>query len=112
LDKVNHNKLIASWCLFEGAQSAFTPVIMTLVFAPYFANYVAATPLTGAIQWSHAIVIAGIILLFVAPVIGFISDLTARKKIWLATFSLICMCSSMLLWYAAPHSMHVWQILA
>lgn len=110
--QTNQPKLIASWCLYEAAQSAFTPVIMTLVFAPYFANYVAATPLIGAIQWSHAIVIAGIILLLIAPIIGFISDITARKKGWLFAFTILCICSSTLLWFAKPHTTHVSQVLA
>lgn len=108
---LNQNKLIVSWCLYEGAQSAFAPVIMTLVFAPYFARFVAPTPLEGAIQWSHAMVFAGIVLLLLAPVIGFISDFTGKKKIWLIFFTLLCMISSALLWYANPHTSHVFQIL-
>ena len=77
---LNQNKLIASWCLYEGAQSAFAPVIMTLVFAPYFARFVAPTPLEGAIQWSHAMVIAGIIFFCSRLLLALFPILLAKKK--------------------------------
>ncbi len=112
MPELNQKKLITSWCLYEGAQSAFTPIILSLVFAPYFARFVASTPLQGAIQWSHAIIIAGLILFILAPLIGFISDITAKKKIWLIVFTLSCAFSSALLWISKPHSVYTLETLA
>ena len=48
-----------SWCFFDWANSAFPTVIVTFVFAAYFAKGVAANPTEGTTLWGTALSLSG-----------------------------------------------------
>ncbi len=93
---------VIAWSLFDFANSAFTTVIVTFVFAAYFAQGVASDPTTGGSQWSLAMGIAGLIIAVTSPVFGAIADQTGRRKPWLAGVSVMCVIATALLWYVRP----------
>jgi MFS transporter, UMF1 family len=95
-------KPVAAFCMYDFANSAFTTIIITFVFATYFAQGVAADPTTGGAQWSFAVAAAGIVIALLSPVLGAIADQTGRRKPWLMAFSVLCVTSTAMLWYAAP----------
>lgn len=95
-------RAVAAWCVYDWANSAFPTVITTFVFATYFAQAVATDPIAGAAQLGHALTIAGLIVAIVSPLAGSIADLTGRRKLWLATFSLVTVLATAALWYARP----------
>lgn len=98
---------IIAWSLFDFANSAFTTIIVTFVFAAYFAQGVAADPTTGGSQWSLAMGIAGLIIAVISPVFGAIADQTGRRKPWLACVSVVCVIATALLWYVRPEAADV-----
>lgn len=93
---------VIAWSLFDFANSAFTTIIVTFVFAAYFAQGVASDPTTGGSQWSLAMGIAGLIIAVISPVFGAIADQTGRRKPWLAGVSVICVIATAALWYVRP----------
>lgn len=93
---------VIAWSLFDFANSAFTTIIVTFVFAAYFAQGVAADATTGGSQWSLAMGLAGLIIAVISPVLGAIADQTGRRKPWLAAVSVICVIATALLWYVRP----------
>jgi UMF1 family MFS transporter len=95
-------KPVAAFCMFDFANSAFTTIIITFVFATYFAQGIAADPTTGGAQWSFGMAAAGIIIAVLSPMMGAIADQTGRRKPWLATVSIICVISTAMLWFAGP----------
>lgn len=95
-------KPIAAFCMFDFANSAFTTIIITFVFATYFAQGIAADPTTGGAQWSFGMAAAGIIIAVLSPIMGAIADQTGRRKPWLAAVSIICVISTAMLWFAEP----------
>lgn len=95
-------KPVAAFCLFDFANSAFTTIIITFVFATYFTQGVAADPTTGGAQWSFAMAVAGIGIAILSPVLGAIADQTGRRKPWLMVFSVICVITTALLWFTEP----------
>ena len=95
-------KPVIAFCLFDFANSAFTTIVVTFVFATYFANGIAADPNTGGAQWSLAMAAAGIVIAVLSPILGAIADQTGRRKPWLLAVSVICVTSTALLWYAKP----------
>ncbi len=98
---------VIAWSLFDFANSAFTTIIVTFVFAAYFAQGVAADPTTGGSQWSLAMGIAGLIIAVISPVFGAIADQTGRRKPWLAGVSVVCVIATALLWYVRPDAADV-----
>lgn len=95
-------KGIWSWMLFDWAAQPFHTLILTFIFAPYFASHVAANPVDGQANWGYAAGIAGIIIAFLAPVLGAISDATGPRKPWIAALSALAIIGSFALWWAVP----------
>ena len=93
---------LAAWCLYDFANSAFTTIVITFVFATYFATGIAADPTIGAAQWSLAMAIAGILIAVLSPILGAIADQTGRRKPWLLGVSIMCVTATALLWFAEP----------
>ncbi len=91
-----------SWCFFDWANSAFPTVIVTFVFAAYFAKGIAATPTEGTTQWGIALSLSGLAIALISPVVGAIADRRGARKPWLAGFTVLCILCSAMLWYARP----------
>jgi UMF1 family MFS transporter len=98
---------VVAWSLFDFANSAFTTIIVTFVFAAYFAQGVAADDTTGAAQWSLAMGLAGFVIAVISPIAGAIADQTGRRKPWLAGVSVICVVATVLLWFVRPDAADV-----
>ena len=102
-DPINPGHLpLAAWCLFDFANSAFTTIVITFVFATYFATGIATDADVGAAQWSLAMAISGVFIAILSPVFGAIADQTGRRKPWLLWVSIICVAATSLLWFAEP----------
>jgi UMF1 family MFS transporter len=91
-----------SWALYDWANSAFSAVIVTFVFATYFSQAVAADPVSGTAQWGWAMSASGIAIALISPVLGAIADAGGRRKPWLLAFTAITVVGCCLLWYARP----------
>ena len=95
-------RALYSWCFFDWANSAFPTVIVTFVFAAYFAKAVAANPTEGTTLWGTALSLSGLAIAVGSPIIGAIADRRGARKPWLAGFSLICILCSSMLWFTEP----------
>jgi UMF1 family MFS transporter len=98
---------VIAWSLFDFANSAFTTIIVTFVFAAYFAEGVAVDANTGGAQWSLAMGLAGLIIAVVSPLMGAIADQTGRRKPWLAGVSIVCVIATAALWFVRPDAADV-----
>lgn len=95
-------KGIWSWMLFDWAAQPFHTLILTFIFAPYFASQVAPDPVTGQAQWGYAVALGGIIIAIMSPIFGAISDATGPRKPWIAGFSVLAIIGAFLLWNVVP----------
>jgi UMF1 family MFS transporter len=95
-------KGIYGWMLFDWAQQPFHTLIITFVFAPYFASAVAPDPATGQSLWGYAAGIGGLVIALTSPVFGAIADATGPRKPWIFFFSLVGVVGCWMLWYATP----------
>jgi MFS transporter, UMF1 family len=102
---------IWGWMFFDWAQQPFHTLIITFVFAPYFAASVAPDAATGQALWGWATGIGGLIIAFSSPVLGAIADTTGPRKPWIFAFSIIGVIACWLLWYATPGTEHMGWIL-
>ena len=95
-------KPVIAFCLYDFANSAFTTIIITFVFATYFSSGIAADPTTGGAQWSFAMAAAGLAIAILSPIFGAIADQSGRRKPWILVLSIICVIATAMLWYARP----------
>jgi UMF1 family MFS transporter len=93
---------IWSWMLFDWAQQPFHTLIITFVFAPYFAAHVASDPARGQELWGYAAGIGGLLIALSSPVLGAIADATGPRKPWIAFFSIVGFIGCWMLWWAVP----------
>lgn len=91
-----------SWAIYDWANSSFSVVVITFVFATYFSQAIAPDPVTGTAQWAGAITISGIVVILTAPVVGAMTDANGRRKPWLFLFTAATVAGCFALWFATP----------
>jgi UMF1 family MFS transporter len=97
-------KGIWGWMLFDWAQQPFHTLIITFVFAPYFAASVAPDAARGQELWGYATGIGGLLIALSSPVLGAIADASGPRKPWIFLFSILGVIGCWMLWYAMPAS--------
>ena len=90
--------------LFDWAAQPYHTLLVTFIFAPYFASNVAENPVIGQTQWGYATAIAGIIIAIFSPILGAIADATGPRKPWIFAFSVVAILASFALWSALPNT--------
>src|SRR6202158_4109113 len=87
---------VISWIFFDWAAQPYFTLIMTFVFAPYFATHVASDPASGQALWGFATASAGVMIALMSPVLGAIADASGRRKPWIAAFGALLVIGSWL----------------
>ena len=77
-------KKIFNFALYDFANSAFTTIIITFVFATYFAKQIAPNPVLGQSYWGWTIGITGFAVAIIGPIAGSFAD---KNKL---PFPLLC----------------------
>lgn len=90
------------WALFDWANSPFTTLIITFVFATYFAQGVVGDPVEGQAMWSTAMALAGLAIALLAPFLGAVADASGARKPWILALTLLCAGATAGLWFVAP----------
>jgi MFS transporter, UMF1 family len=88
--RLPNKREILSWCFFDFANSAFTTIIITIVYSVYFRNIIAAGRTDGDRLWALGNTISQILVLLSAPLLGAIADFSASKKKFLFVSYLLC----------------------
>jgi len=85
MPKKASNREIASWCLYDFGDSAFTTLIVTVSYALYFRGVVATSlGARASFYWGLSIATSMAIVALLAPVLGAAADAAGRKKTFLA----------------------------
>ena len=95
-------KKIFNFALYDFANSAFTTIIITFIFATYFAKQIAPNPTLGQSYWGWTIGLVGFLVAVVGPLIGSFADKKNKIIFFLRLFSLLCIFFTALLWFAKP----------
>ena len=93
---------LLAWCSFDWANSSYPTVVITFVFAAYFATAVAETPEIGTAQWGQALALSGLAVAILAPIFGALADQGGRRKPWIGAFTITAVLSAAALWWIEP----------
>jgi len=86
---------------YDFANSAFTTVMVTVVFSVFFVNSIAAgRPEGGEWYWSLAVSISMTLAAIAAPILGAMADYSHSKKKFLFVFTYLTIASTALLFFA------------
>ncbi len=93
---------IWGWMLFDWAAQPYHTLMVTFIFAGYFAAEVAPDPVTGQTWWGWMLTISGLTLAVCAPILGSVADASGPRKPWIVLFSIMAIVGAFYLWFALP----------
>lgn len=91
----SNRRAVWGWALYDFANSPFTTLVVTFIYATYFARVIA--PEHGDAMWARAVSISAIIVAVLAPLLGAVADRRGRRKPLLLFFTVVCIAGSALL---------------
>lgn len=95
-------RALVGWVLFDWAAQPYYTLVLTFLFAPYFATAVVGDAARGQTLWGYAAAVAGILVAVGSPLLGAFADGRGRRKPWIALFSLLLAGGLATLWLAVP----------
>lgn len=87
------------WTLYDFANTSYSIVVVTFLFAVYFKQTVVEGKPVGDFYWSIGTSVSMLVTAIISPILGAIADYSAGKKRFLLFFTLICIISTMLLYF-------------
>lgn len=90
------------WVMFDWATQPFYTLVLTFLFAPYFAATFIGDATRGQEIWGYTTAFAGLIVALISPVLGSIADAAGRRKPWIAVSSAALVAGLFGLWFAEP----------
>jgi len=95
-------RAIWSWALYDFANSPFTTLVVTFVYATYFTQVIAPDPITGTALWSRAVTITALVVAICSPILGALADRGGYRKLFVLVFTLICVLATVGLYRVLP----------
>jgi len=95
-------RTIGSWALYDFANSPFTTLVVTFIYATYFTQVIAADAIRGTVLWSRAITVSAIAVALASPILGALADRGGYRKRFLLLFTAICAGGTVALYPVLP----------
>jgi MFS transporter, UMF1 family len=91
-----------SWALYDFANSPFTTLVVTFVYATYFSEVIAANSVQGQTLWGYAITTTAVIVAVSSPLLGAVADQGGYRKRFIVIATLIAAGATALLYGVLP----------
>jgi UMF1 family MFS transporter len=96
---------VFGWAMYDFANSGYTTVVITAVFAAYFVGGIAQKAEWATFAWTAALSVSYAIVMLTMPSIGAYADLRAAKKRLLMLVTMGCVVTTAALALAGPGSL-------
>ena len=93
---------ILGWCMYDVADSAFTTVIVTTLYALYYGSVVVGDTHRADFLWGMAASISEVVVAVLAPILGAIADFSGSRKKFLAACSITIVFFTACLTFVGP----------
>ncbi len=87
------------WTLFDFANTSYSIVVVTFLYAVYFKQTVVGGEPIGDFYWSIGTSLSMLITAFISPILGAVADHSVGKKRFLLLFTLLCIVSTAMLYF-------------
>jgi len=95
-------KALFGWTMYDFANSAFTTLIVTFIYATYFTKAIAPDEITGTTLWSRAVTVSALAVAILSPFFGALADHNGRRKRYLLICTLIAVICAAMLYLPLP----------
>jgi UMF1 family MFS transporter len=95
-------KEILGWAMYDVADSAFTTVIVTVLYALYFGTVVVGDTGRADRLWGLGASISEVVVAILAPILGAIADYSGSRKKFLAVCAVTIVLFTASLWFVGP----------
>lgn len=95
-------RTVRSWSLYDFANSAFTTLIVTFVYAVYFTDAIAPSHERGLTLWSWGVSSSAILVALMSPFLGAMADSGGHRRRYLLLSTVICVAGSVVLFFPLP----------
>jgi len=104
---------IFAWTLFDFGNTAFSVIIVTVIFSTYFVEQIAGGELRvwGETLWGISLSISMLVAAAIAPPLGAAADYSHNKKRFLFLFTLLSVSATALLFFVQPGMVAVGMLL-
>ena len=122
MDKRKSRRSIFGWMMFDWATQPYSTLLLTFIFAPYFAEIVTnkkinlgfseqAAAADAQSLWGIFLAISGLLIAVCAPIFGVIADNSRSHIKFICYFSVCYFVGASGLWFATPDTLNVILIL-
>ncbi|MEN8136637.1 MAG: MFS transporter [Thermodesulfobacteriota bacterium] len=95
-------KALFGWTMYDFANSAFTTLIVTFIYATYFTKAIAPDPIIGTTLWSRAITVSSLAVALLSPFLGAMADQSGHRKRYLLLSTGLAIFCAFMLYYPLP----------
>ena len=106
MTSATHKKRIWGWFFFDFASQPYNTLLLTFIFAPYIKELVGDGSDAQA-AWGFGVGAAGIVIAFLAPILGAMADVGGNRMRWIWVFSIMYVVGAYGLWWTAPDSFNL-----
>ena len=97
--RVVDRKAIWGWSIYDFANSSFTTIVVTFIYAAYFVQGIAPDETSGTGTWSLGVTATAIIVALLSPFIGAIADRGGYRKRFLLIATVAAILGSIVLFF-------------
>lgn len=97
-----NRKAVFAWAMYDFANSAFTTLVVTFIYATYFTQAIAPDPISGTVLWSRAVTISALAVALLSPFFGALADSGQRRKYYLIIFTVLSITCTVALFGPLP----------
>ena len=102
---------VFGWAMYDFANSGYTTVVLTAVFAAYFVGGVAGGASWATFAWTATLAVSSLLVMLTMPALGAYADLHAAKKRLLVLCTVGCVASTAALAGVGPGDV-AWAVVA
>lgn len=95
---------MTAWALYDFANSSFTTLVVTFVYAAFFTRLMTGDEIAGTALWSRGITATSVLVAVLSPVLGAVADRGGHRKRFLAASTVLCVLATALLYLPRPHA--------
>lgn len=99
---------VLAWGLWDWGSAAFNAVATTFVFTVYLTSSSFGDKGSTSLALSNALLIAGLVVLVIAPITGQRADASARRKLWLAINTGVVVVCLALMFFVRSEPVYLW----
>ncbi len=95
-------RAIFGWAMYDFANSAFTTLVVTFIYATYFTQAIAEDATSGTGYWSIGVTISALAVAILSPYAGAIADQGGYRKRFLLWSTILGVLATVLLYFPQP----------